>query len=133
MSPFDHLPAVLASLAGSAVGAFVLAVIIDDALGVISAIRTKSFSVKELPTFLESQFGTKQALALLGLIAAAYFAGGDAHQAALAALAAGGGAMSASVAADIVGKIRALASGSPAPAGTSSPAAAPPAPAKASS
>lgn len=110
---FGELPAVLASLAGSAVGAFVLAVVIDDALGVIGAIRTKSFDIHQLPSFLESQFGTKQALALLGLIAAAYFAGGNAHQAALAALAAGGGAMTASVGADILGKIKALVSGPP--------------------
>jgi hypothetical protein len=112
----DHVPAILASLAGSAVGAFVLAVVIDDALGVIGAIKSKTFDVHKLASFLESQFGTQRALALLGLIAAAYFAGGDARQAALAALAAGGGAMTASVAADIIAKIKALVSGSPAPA-----------------
>ena len=121
MSPFDNLPPLLAALAGSLVGTFVLAVVIDNILGVIGAIKSKTFDVKELPTFLESQFGTKVALSLLGLIVASYFAGGDAKQAALAALAAGGGALTASVGADIVAKIRALASGAPAPAGTSTP------------
>jgi hypothetical protein len=111
---FDQISAILASLAGSAVGAFVLAVIVDDALGVAGAIKTKTFAVKELPTFLVSQFGTREAAALLGLIAAAYFSGGDIKQATLAALAAGGGALTAAVVADIVSKIKALVSGSPA-------------------
>lgn len=110
MPHFDQLPAILASLAGSAIGAFVLAVIIDDALGVIGALKAKTFDVHELGSFLVSQFGTKAAVSLLGLIAAAYFAGGDVKQAALAALAAGGGAVTAGVVADIIAKIRALVS-----------------------
>ena len=114
MSPFDHLPALLASLAGSAVGAFVLAVIVDDALGVIGAIKAKTFDVHALPSFLVSQFGTREAAALLGLVAVAYFSGGDIRQATLAALAAGGGALTAAVTADIVAKIKALVSSAPA-------------------
>lgn len=114
MSPFDQLPAVLASLAGSAVGAFVLAVVIDDALGVIGAIKAKTFDVHKLASFLSSQFGTREAVVLLGLIAASYFSGGDIKQATLAALAAGGGALTAAVAADIFAKIKALASAAPA-------------------
>jgi len=104
----DHIPQILASLAGSAVGAFVVAVVVDDALGVILALRQRAFDWHKLPSFLESQFGTKQAFVLLGLIAATYFAGGDVKQAALAALAAGGGAMTAAVAADVVSKIKRL-------------------------
>jgi hypothetical protein len=111
----DHLPSLLASLAGSAVGAFVLAVVLDDLLGVALAVKNKAFDVHKLPSFLASQFGTKEAVALLGLVAAAYFAGGDIKQAAYAALAAGGGAMTAAVAADIYSKIKALVIGSPAP------------------
>lgn len=105
-----NLPEVLIGAAGSVVGSFVLAVIVDDALGVILALRTQSFSWAKLPSFLESQFGTQKALALLGLIAAAYFSGGDVRSAALAALAAGGGALTLSVAADILSKIKALVS-----------------------
>lgn len=112
----DAIPPLLSALAGSAVGAFVLAVIVDDALGVVLAIKSKTFDVHALPSFLESQFGTKTALALLGLIAASYFAGGDVKQAALAALAAGGGALTASVAADILAKIKALVAPASAPA-----------------
>lgn len=110
----DAIPPLLAALAGSAVGAFVLAVVVDDALGIAMAVKAKAFDWHKLPAFLESQFGTKQALAILGLMAAAYFVGGDAKQAALAALAAGGGALTASVVADIVGKIKQLAGLTPA-------------------
>ncbi len=109
-----NLPAVIVSLAGSAVGAFVLAVVIDDILGVALAIRTKSFDVHQLPSFLESQFGTKQALALGGLIVAAAVTGGDVKQAALAALTAGGSALTLSVLADAYGKIKELVQPSPA-------------------
>ena len=108
-----NLPTVLISLAGSAVGAFVLAVFIDDALGVIGAVKTRTFTLAKLPSFLESQFGTQRALALLGLIVAAYVAGGDAKSAALAALTAGGGALTLSVLADAYGKIKALVAPAP--------------------
>jgi hypothetical protein len=110
-----NLPAILAGLAGSAVGAFVFAVVIDDLLGVALAVKAKVFDIHKLASFLVSQFGTKEALALLGLIAAAYFSGGDIRQATLAALAAGGGALTAAVGADIVAKIKALVLGTPAP------------------
>lgn len=110
----DNLPALLVSLAGSAVGAFVLAVIVDDLLGIVAAVKSKTFDVHKLPSFLESQFGTKAALSLLGLIAAAYFAGGDIKAASLAALAAGGGAATAGVVADIVAKIKGLITPAPA-------------------
>lgn len=111
MPHLDHLPALLAHLAGTAVGAFVFAVVIDIVLGVALAVKAKTFDVHKLPSFLESQFGTKSALALLGLVAAAYFSGGDIKQATLAALAAGGGALTAAVAADILGKIKELVAG----------------------
>ena len=112
-----NLPAVISSLAGSAVGAFVVAVALDNALGILNAIKAKSFDVHKLASFLSSQFGTKQALALGGLVVAAYVSGGDVHQAALAALTAGGGALTLSVLADAYGKIKALvAPAAPAPA-----------------
>ena len=113
MNP-GNIPSLLISLAGSAVGAFVLAVILDDALGVIGAIKTKTFSTKELPSFLESQFGTRQALALGGLIVAAAVSGGDVRSAVLAALTAGGGALTLSVLADAYAKIKALVAPAPA-------------------
>lgn len=105
----DNLPSVLVGLAGTAVGSFVLAVILDDALGVLAALRAGNFAWAKLPSFLESQFGTKQALALLGLIVAAYVAGGDVRSAALAALTAGGGALTLSVLRDVYAKILAIA------------------------
>lgn len=110
----SNLPAVISALAGSAVGAFVLAVALDNVLGVLNAIKSKTFSTKELPSFLESQFGTKQALAVGGLIVAAAVSGGDVRQAALAALTAGGGALTVSVLADAYGKIKALVTPTPA-------------------
>lgn len=121
MRPFKeqllgNLPSVIISLAGSAVGAFVLAVVIDDLLGVALAVKSKAFDVHKLASFLESQFGTKQALALGGLILAAYVSGGDVKSAALAAITAGGSALTLSVLADVYSKIKALvAPASPAP------------------
>ena len=114
-----NLPSVIISLAGSAVGAFVLAVVLDDALGVLLAIKNKTFDTHQLPSFLESQFGTKQALALGGLLVAAAVSGGDVKAAALAAVTAGGSALTLSVLADAYSKIKALvapAPASPAPA-----------------
>lgn len=107
MNP-SNIPAVFESLAGSAVGAFVVAVALDNILGIVGAIKSKTFSTQKLPSFLESQFGTKQAVALGGLIVAAYVSGGDVKQAALAALTAGGGALTLSVLADVYSKIRGL-------------------------
>lgn len=118
----SNLPAVLVGLAGTAVGSFVLAVIIDDALGVLAALRAGNFAWAKLPSFLESQFGTKQALALLGLIVAAYVAGGDVRSAALAALTAGGGALTLSVLRDVYAKILAIVVVPAAPAAPASPA-----------
>lgn len=106
----DAIPGIMSSLAGSAIGLFVLFVLIDDALGVIGALRAKTFSWDKLPSFLESQFGTKQALAVLGLVVAAAVTGGDAHQALLAAITAGGGAMALSLVNDIAAKLKALVS-----------------------
>ena len=113
----SNLPALVSSLAGSAVGAFVVAVAIDNFVGVVAAVKAKTFDPHKLPSFLSSQFGTKQALALGGLIVAAYVSGGDVRQAALAALTAGGGALTLGVLADAYGKIKAmLTPAAPAPA-----------------
>lgn len=102
------LPSVVESLAGSAVGAFVIAVAIDNVVGVVGAIKSRSFDWHKLPSFLASQFGTKQAIALGGLIVAAYVAGGDVKGAALAAVTAGGGALTLSVLSDVYSKLGAL-------------------------
>jgi hypothetical protein len=110
----DQIPAILISLAGSAVGAFVVAVVLDDTLGVIGAIKTKTFDIHKLGSFLVSQFGTRAALSLLGLIVAAYVSGGDVRSAALAALAAGGGAVTLGVLADCYAKVKALVAPAPA-------------------
>ena len=105
---FSAIPAVISSLSGDALVLFVLAVVIDNALGVLDAILGHTFDPHRLPSFLASQFGTKQALAVLGLVVAAYLTGGDAHQAALAAITAGGSALTLSVLADIYGKLKGL-------------------------
>ena len=87
------------------------AVLLDDVVGVLAAVRTKSFDFHKLPSFLASQFGTKQALVVAAAAAAAYQAGGDAHQAALALVAVGGGAMTLAVARDIFSKVVTLVTG----------------------
>lgn len=102
------IPAIISSLSGDAIGLFVLAVIIDDFLGVLDAVLGHTFDPKKLPSFLASQFATKQGLAVLGLVLTAYVTGGDAHQAALAAVTAGGSAMTLSVLADIYSKLKGL-------------------------
>ena len=111
---FAAIPSVLASLTGSAIGAFVVAVAIDVVLGVAVAVKSKSFDAHKLPSFLESQFGTKAALALAGLVVTAYLASAghvpDVRSAVLAAATAGAAGMVASVGADIVQKLRALVS-----------------------
>ena len=104
----SNLPALVSSLAGSAVVAFVVAVAIDNFVGVVAAVKAKSFDTHKLPSFLASQFGTKEALALGGLIVTAYVSGGDVRQAAMATLTAGGGAMTLSVLADAYGKVKAM-------------------------
>jgi hypothetical protein len=108
---FGNIPSAVIALAGTAVGAFVVAVVIDDVLGVLVAIKAKTFDANKLPAFLESQFGTKQAAALAGAILVAVISGQYANlqDAALALVAAGGGALTLSVLADIYGKIKALA------------------------
>lgn len=113
MNP-SNLPAVISALAGSAVGAFVIAVAIDNALGIVAALKSKTFNFNKLPSFLESSFGTKQALAVGGLVVAAAVSGGDVKQAALAALTAGGGALTLSVLADAYSKTKALVAPAPA-------------------
>lgn len=67
----DSLLNQLAVAAGTTVGSFVIAVIVDVAAGVALAVKTKSFDLHRLPDFLESQFGTKKALALAGMVVAA--------------------------------------------------------------
>jgi hypothetical protein len=103
---FDQIPAIVASLAGTAIGAFVVSVLVDDALGVALAIKHKAFDVHALPSFLISQFGTKEAVALAGLVITASLSGGDVKQVALAAATAGATAMTATVLADCKDKMR---------------------------
>lgn len=113
----------LAVIAGTAIGSFVIAVIIDDVAGILVAIKLHAFDANQLPSFLESEFGTRKAAALLGLVAAAVTTavgsalihGGltqDALQAiadaAFAAASAGAAAMLLSVVSDIFDKFRQL-------------------------
>ncbi len=113
----------LAVFAGSAVGTFVIAVILDDIAGVLVALKQKTFDPNKLPSFLESQFGTRQAVALFGLVVTAVTTavgsvlvhGGLTQtglqviaDAALAAASAGAAAMLLSVLSDLFDKVRQL-------------------------
>lgn len=113
----------LAVVASSAIGTFVVAVLVDDVVGILVAIKAKRFDPHQLPSFLESEFGTKQALALAGLVAtavsaaagAAILKGGLNQQAlqaiadaAFAAASAGAAALLLSVVTDIKDKVSQL-------------------------
>src|SRR5207253_3026358 len=56
------------AVAISPVGAFRLAVALDDLLGIALAVKGKTFDVRKLGSFLVSQFGTKAAVALGGMV-----------------------------------------------------------------
>lgn len=109
MAPFDHIPGLLVAFLGSSVGMFVVAVIVDDALGVALALKHKAFDAHALPSFLLSQFGTTQARAEAGLIVTAFFSGGDVRAAVTAAATAGALALTAPVVADIKAKLQQIA------------------------
>jgi hypothetical protein len=119
LSVSSALP-LLAAFAGSAIGCFVIAVALDDLAGIVLAVRQHKFDVHKLGSFLESQFGTKRAIALLGLVAAAVTTalgsalvhGGLTQtalqgiaDAALAAATAGAASMLLSVLADLYSKV----------------------------
>lgn len=112
MPDLSHVMPWLVAFAGTAVGGFVLAVILDDVLGIAVAIKAGKFDWNALPSFLESEFGTRAAAALLGLVVTAAVAAaagnGDIRAAALAALTAGATAKAASVVSDAVSKARQL-------------------------
>ena len=126
---FSSILAPLAIFAGSTIGAFVIAVIVDDVAGLLEAVRHGKFDWKKLPSFMESEFGSQKAAALLGLvIAAATTAVGSVlvhggltqtglqaiADATLAAATAGAAAMLLSVLSDIFDKVRQL-TGAPVP------------------
>lgn len=117
---FSSILGYLAIAASTTVGTFVVMVALDDLAGVVLALKTKTFDWNKLPSFLESQFGTRQAVALLGLVATATLtAVGSAlvhggltqmalqgiSDAALAAATAGAGAMLLSVVGDFAAKL----------------------------
>jgi len=120
---FNSVLALFAVFAGTAIGSFILAVGLDILLGVLVAVKQHAFDVHKLGDFLESQFGSQRAAALLGLVAAAVMTaiasalvnGGITQQAlqgvadaALAAATAGAAAMLISVIADIFDKFAKL-------------------------
>jgi hypothetical protein len=111
ISFFNSASSTVVAFAGTAIGTFLVAVILDDLLGVMLAVRTGTFDPNKLPSFLESQFGTKQAAALAGAVLVAVFAGQYAsiQTAALALVTAGGSAMTLSVLGDIIEKVKAIA------------------------
>jgi len=117
---FSSILAPLAVFAGSAIGTFVIAVGLDDLAGVLLALKEHKFDVHKLGSFLESQFGTRRAVALAGIVSTAITAAvgsallhGGLTQAALQAIAdaalaaasAGAAAMVLSVIADIFDKV----------------------------
>jgi ketopantoate hydroxymethyltransferase len=96
--------------------AFAVAVVVDDVLGVAVAVKTKTFDAAKFPSFLASQFGTKEALVVAAAAFAAYQTGGNVKAAATAVVVAGGSALTVSVAKDILDKIKALVAKPAAPA-----------------
>jgi hypothetical protein len=110
----DVTSAVLA-LGSSPLVVFAAAVIVDDLLGVALAVKTKTFDAKKLPSFLESQFGTKEFLVVAAAAFAAYETGGDAKAAATAVVVAGGFALTVAVGKDILDKIKAFVYNQPVP------------------
>lgn len=124
----------LAVGASTTVGAFLIGVVLDDVAGVVRSIRRPerfgAFDWNKLPSFLRSQFGTVEALALLGMVVAAVTtAVGSAllhgglssaalqgiADAAMGAATLGAGTMLLSVVADLVAKVGDIL-GSPLPA-----------------
>lgn len=67
-----QLLAITSNGASYTVLTFVGLVVLDDVLGVALSIRTRTFSFQKLPSFLGSQFGTRQAAALGGMVATAF-------------------------------------------------------------
>lgn len=88
--------------------AFAAAVLVDDVLGIAVAVKTKTFDSKKLPSFLASQFGTKEFLVVASAALVAYETGGDAKAAATAVVVAGGSALTVSVLKDAWGKVKAF-------------------------
>lgn len=87
---------------------FVLAVVVDDIFGIALAVKARTFDANKLPSFLATQFGTKQALVVAAAAFAAYQTGGDVKTAATAVVVAGGSALFVSVVNDIVAKAKGL-------------------------
>ena len=94
--------------------AFVAAVVVDDVFGIALALKAKTFDLKKLPSFLESQFGTKEFLVVATAAVAAYVSGGDVKAAATAVVVAGGSALFLSVLKDIYAKALAFVGKAPA-------------------
>lgn len=109
----DIVSAIL-SLGLSPLVIFAVAVFGDDVLGVAVGIKTKTFSLNKLPSFLASQFGTKEFLVVAAAALAAYETGGDAKAAATAIVVTGGFALTASVLRDAFGKAQAFLAKAPA-------------------
>jgi hypothetical protein len=101
----------IASLGLDPLYVFLAAVLLDDVLGVLQAVRTKTFNLSKLPSFLSSQLGTKEFLVVAGAAVAANSAGANVHQAALVIVVAGGGAMTLALVKDIYGKVVTLVTG----------------------
>lgn len=135
---FSSILAPLAIAAGSTLGVFVVAVGLDDLAGILVAVKQKAFDWNKLPSFLESEFGTRQAAALFGLVAtAAVGAVGSAlvhggltqtalqgiADAAFAAATAGAGTMLLSVLSDAFAKVGQLTGSAPVAAPAPKPAA----------
>jgi hypothetical protein len=107
----DNLFRAVVSLGYDPLYVFLGAVAIDNVVGILQAVRTKTFDLHKLPSFLASQFGTKAFLVVAAAAYAAYAAGSSVHDAALAVVAAGGFALTLAVVKDIFQKITVLVTG----------------------
>lgn len=108
LTPIAH---VIAQFAATAVGTFLLMVFLDIVMGVAVAIKQHTLSAQKFPSWLETQVGTKAFLALIALVAGAYFANStnpNLSQVLLATVTAGAASLVVGVIGDVKAKIAVL-------------------------
>ena len=98
--------AAFVNASGYALAAFIILVGVDLVVGIVSAVVKKEFDLNYLPSFLETSLGVRFGVIVLSAYLGTNSATGtSAHDAALAVVTAGGGAMSLSLLKDIIVKV----------------------------
>jgi hypothetical protein len=98
-------------LLSSTLISFFALVLIDTVLGVLVAVKKGKFDWNKLPDFLMSQFGTQEAMVVVGLGLSSFVVNAIAPNVialVLGAMTAGAAAMTASVVSDCVDKAKSL-------------------------